>query len=90
MIDFDKLQLTLEKIVEHYSRHCPAPTVANWANDLYIRVSEDIDSIRMVEIMLAGRLWNEKEGFTQANEAANQVFKLKHRLGQDTTGDFGF
>lgn len=88
MIDFDMLQATLEKIVGHYEK--TAPTVSDWANDLFIRISDDMDSIRMVEIMMAGRIWNEKEGFMDGSNAANQVFKLMHRMGQDTTGHFGF
>jgi hypothetical protein len=90
IIDFDNLQSTLEKIVHYYDRVSPAPTVSNWANDLYIRVSEDIDSIRMVEIMMADRLYSERDGMMNPSEAANQVFKLMNRLGQDTTGHCGY
>jgi hypothetical protein len=88
MIDFDMLQATLEKVVGAYEK--TAPTVSDWANDLFIRISEDMDSIRLVEIMMAGRIYNEREGFMGPHEAANQVFKLMHRMGQDTKGHFGF
>jgi hypothetical protein len=88
MVDYDKLQETLERIVLHFEK--TAPTVSNWANDLYIRLAEDIDSVRLVEIRLAGRIYSREEGLMQPSEAANQVFKLMHRLGQDTTGQAGF
>ena len=90
IIDFDLMQSALEKIVHYYGNVAPAPTVSDWANNLYIRVSEDIDSIRMSEIMMVERLWTERDGFTNPSNAANLVYKLMHRLGQDTTGHLGF
>ena len=89
MIDFDAIQAGLEKIVSGFEKS--APTVSDWANDLYIRVSEDFDSIRLVEIRAAEMIVKEW-GFYQGSPslAANMIYKLMHRLGQDTTGHAGF
>lgn len=89
MIDFDAIQAGLEKIVNHFEKS--APTVSNWANDLFIKVSEDFDAIRLVEIRTAERIISDCMGSLNGSSyAANMVYKLKNRLGQDTTGDFGF
>lgn len=85
MIDFDKLQTTLTAIVNDYEK--TAPTVSDWANDLYVRLTDDVDSIRLVEIMAADDIHASK---MHPSYAANKVYKLMNRLGQDTTGHTGF
>jgi len=84
---YTALRSHLEVAVEHYERS--APVVSRWADDLYIRLDENGDSIIMSEIAFAYRL-HEDEGWMDANYAANQLYHLLHRLGRDTTGLAGF
>lgn len=66
-----------------------APPVAEWANDLYIRISEDAAAVVLAELNFADRLCEEGT-WMQPNYAANDLYKLLHRLGRDTTGLAGF
>lgn len=87
MIDVDAITTALEAIVGAYEKS--APTVSEWANDLYIRVNERPEEVRLVEILMVRRI---RSGMTwmDPSSAANQVYKLMNRLGQDTRGHFGF
>ncbi len=85
---FEMLRESLAKVCEHYERS--APTVAAWANDLYIRMGERPDDVRLSELTTVTALYSTAEGWMPANFAANTVYKLMSRLGQDTTGHAGF
>lgn len=66
-----------------------APTVSDWANDLYIRLAEKMDEVRLVEIVTAQMLLEEGQ-WLHPNFAANRIYHLMNRLGQDTTGHIGY
>ena len=85
---FDLLRQSLTTVCEHYERS--APTVAAWANDLYIRMGEKPDDVRLSELTTVSALYNPADGWMPANLAANTVYKLMSRLGQDTTGHAGY
>ncbi len=63
-----------------------APTVAEWADGLYRRGKGDVTirELFFLESLFDGSQW------TQANYAANQLYKLLSALGKDTTGHAGF
>ncbi len=76
--------------VNHYEK--TAPTVSRWADDLYQRIRDEPDHVRVGEVMMLEELWgNEGEPqWMHPNTAANRVYKLMSRLGQDTTGHAGY
>ena len=85
---FDLLRDSLTRVCEHYERS--APTVATWANDLYIRMGERPDDVRLSELTTVSALYSPAEGWMHPNYAANTVYKLMARLRQDTTGHAGY
>lgn len=84
-MDFKQLEFVLAMLCRHYEK--TAPTVEAWADDLYRRMTCNPDSVRLSEVMLAVDL---SACDLQPNYAANKVYKLMSRLGQDTTGHAGF
>ena len=87
MINLKALRDFLARVVMQYEKS--APTVSRWADDLYIRVGEDIRSIQLVELLQAQALL-ENGQWEQPNYAANRIYKLMDSLGQDVTGHAGF
>ena len=85
MLDFGQIKKGLERVVADFEK--TAPTVSRWADDLYVRVNERPGDVRLNELVLASILATGEIG---PNLAANYVYKLMHRLGQDTTGHAGF
>ena len=82
-IDFDALDAHLTEAANRYE--ATAPTVANYVNDLYVRLKERPATVVVPEILFAGRLLEEGV-WMQPNYAANQLLHLLHRLGRDTSG----
>lgn len=76
----------LTTIVEHYEK--TAPTVSEWADDVYRRMHGNADAVRLSELMLADNLLNPEP--MHPNYAANRVYKLMSRLDMETTGHAGF
>ncbi len=87
MIDLEAIQAFLVRVVEHYEKM--APTVSRWADSLYIRLSDDIYSVWLVELLQAQALL-ENDHCEHPNLAANCVYKLMTALGQDTRGHAGY
>jgi hypothetical protein len=83
----EKTLKLLELAVVYYQRS--APTVSGYLNDLYIRINERPDEVRLSELLFAESLLSDGE-WTQPNYAANQVYKLTSRLGMNTTGHAGW
>lgn len=83
----DVIRDQITEIANHYAKS--APTVCDWANDLYIRINDAPDRVPLTEL-LAVSGFRENDQWEQANFAANRVYKLLHRLGRDTTGMAGF
>lgn len=83
----DDFMKYLETAVAHYERS--APTVSGFLDGLYIRINEKPDAVRLSEIAAARRLLG-PDGWAHPNYAANAIYHLMHRLGQDTTGQAGF
>lgn len=81
------VQANLTEIANHYEHS--APTVTTWANDLYIRLGESLDKVTVLEIMAVDQ-FRESDQWEPSSFAANRVYKLMNRLGQDTTGHAGF
>ncbi len=88
-MDWELIDGMAKDVVYHYEK--TAPTVSRWADELYMRLNEDPAHVRVAELMLLEDLWPEtgKEP-VHPNIAANRVYKMMHRLGQDTTGHAGF
>lgn len=84
---WDTIRGELEAVAGHYDKS--APTVCDWANDLYARMGDSPDSVRLSEL-LAVSGFREGSVWEQANIAANRIYKLMTRLGQDTTGHAGY
>lgn len=85
MIDVQAVGAALTRVCDQYER--TAPTVHAWADDLFVRLSERPDDVRLSELTMAADLATGEVG---PNVAANAVYKLMHRLGRDTTGHAGF
>jgi hypothetical protein len=87
LIDIVAIRQFLYEVVIHYQGS--APTVATWADDLYIRLGENPGAVPITEILTAQRLTIDGQ-WALPTYAANIVFKQMDALGQDTTGHFGF
>lgn len=87
MLDIEEIRLFLVSVEAHYEKS--APTVSRWADDLYIRLGDDLSSVRVIELLHAQALYQDEE-WQHPNYAANRIYKLMHELGQDTTGHAGF
>jgi hypothetical protein len=77
----------LTRVADHYEK--TAPTVCDWANNLYIRIHENSDKVALAELLFVNRFVEERQ-WMPPNYAANQVYHLMSRLGQDTAGHAGF
>jgi len=84
---FDAVRAFLTAAADRYEK--TAPTVAAWCNDLYIRLDEAADRVSVSELLMVSR-FVEDGVWMQPNYAANAVYHLQSRLGQDTTGQAGF
>ena len=87
LIDFNAIRSFLVLVVCQYEKS--APTVSAWADDLYIRLGENIKEIRVIELIQAQSLL-EGDTWEHPHYAANKVYKLMNELGQDTTGHLGY
>lgn len=87
MFDIHAISAHLTAVCDHYER--TAPTVRDWADALYVRIGDEADGVRLSEVMTAVGL-NDADGWLPPPLAANRVYKLMSRLGQDTTGHAGF
>lgn len=77
----------IEDACEHYDK--TAPTVEAWLDDLYIRLGGNADRVFLDELLAVCKL-REDGVWMHPNAAANLVYHLQHRHGQDTTGHAGF
>lgn len=84
---YDHLRDKLTEIAGHYEK--TAPTVNAWADELYIRMNEKPERVVLAELMMVERL-HDRDGWMYPTVAANAVYHLMNRLGQDTTGHTGF
>jgi len=57
-----------------------SPVVSRWADDLYVRLNEDIYSVTMREIRTLDALFD--EAWSGPNLAQNQVYKCLEAQGQ--------
>lgn len=87
MVDLEVLQKFLARIVQQYEKSAPA--ASRWADTLYVRLSEDVYSVWLVELLQAQALL-ENDTWEHPHYAANRVYKLMTALGQDTTGHAGY
>jgi hypothetical protein len=86
-VDIESIRKFLVLVVSQYEKS--APTVASWANDLYVRLEDNLSSVRVIEILYAQSLL-EDDNWEIPQYAANQIYKLMNDLGQDTTGHAGY
>ena len=77
----------LTETVTHYATL--APTVSRWADSLYVRIAGGPGDVTLDEVYTLQRL-RDDAGWLPGNLAANTVYKLKARLGQDVTGEAGY
>ena len=87
MLDVHAISSFLTEVCEHYEKS--APTVRDWADDLYMRIGEAPERVSLLELGQALRLRQEGE-WCPPNLAANEVYHVQERLGQSTTGHAGF
>jgi len=87
MFDLNTIRAYLAHVVAFYEES--APTVSQWADDLYVRLGDNPREVKLGEIMAALSL-REDTVWLHPNYAANFIFKTMHEYGQDVTGHFGF
>lgn len=85
-MDVSQYLKKLEEACERYEKS--APTVAEHCNDLFARMNEAPDKVTLGECLSVAYIWRDE--WMQPNYAANTIYKLRHRLGMDTTGHAGF
>lgn len=88
LVDDVELDRLLTAVCDRYEK--TAPVVWAWADDLYRRLREQPTTVALVEITFLEGLRSADGTWAHPNAAANQVYKLLHRLGRDTTGMLGF
>lgn len=86
-LDVEGIVKFLEEAIEHY--HQTAPTVADHLHTVYSRINEVPEHLTLAELVGVLRLREEGE-WEHPNYAANRIYKLRDRLGMDTTGHLGF
>lgn len=86
-LDLEPTLRLLTDAADHYEKS--APTVCEYVNDLYSRINERAEEVRLSELFFVGRLLEEGQ-WMQPNYAANQVYHLMSRLGMNVTGHAGF
>ncbi len=86
-IDIKSSHKFLEVVVRQYEKS--APTVSRWADDLYIRLHDDIRHVLLIELITAQSLLEENT-WVHPHLAANRIYKLMEEPGQDTTGHAGY
>jgi hypothetical protein len=57
-------------------------------NDLFIRMNEADHTVTLCELKAVSMLWD--DSWAGPSHAANLIYKVRHRLGMDTTGHAGF
>ena len=77
----------LTDAVVHYEKS--APLVSGYLDELYIRIGEKPDDVRLSELAAVSALLDGGQ-WEQPNYAANRIYKLACRLGRDVTGWAGF
>lgn len=87
MLDLQAIDKFLADGVAHYEK--TAPTVAEYLDNLHIRVRESPGFVRVSELMAAQHL-REGGAWMHPNYAANFIFKVMDNLGMDTTSHAGF
>ena len=87
MLDLQPTLDLLTAATAYYEKR--APTVESYLDDLYIRIHDAPETVRLVELLRVQRL-RENGEWMHPNYAANVVYKLMEALGQDTTGHAGF
>lgn len=86
-LDWPTFRRYLEDAAAEYATS--APTVANYIDDLYIRLDESPESVNVRELLTVCQLKDDGQ-WEQANYAANRIYHLQSQLGVDTTGQAGF
>lgn len=88
IFDFHAALQLLEEAVTHYERS--APTVSRWADRLFVALAgEPWEDVTLEEIRVLQQL-TENGQWMPPHVAANTIYKLKARLGQDVTGEAGY
>ncbi len=83
MINLDTIQSELSKICAYYEKSAPA--VSQWADDLYMRLSDNPHIVLLGEIMIINHLYSDN-GFVHPSFAQNTVYHLLDRLQLNTFG----
>lgn len=86
-LDLGETYRHVQAVFEQYEKS--APTVSAWADDVYRRMNSDLDSVKISELIMLDRLFRDGE-WESPSLAANAVYKLMYRLGQDTSGHAGY
>ena len=82
MIDIDGMMKALSEICKQYEK--TAPAVSQWADDLYMRLQEEPDTIMLGELMIINHLM--ADGWLSPNHAQNTLYHRLDRLGMSTVG----
>jgi hypothetical protein len=88
MIDVRRIAAFLTEACEEYEK--TAPTVAAHCDDLYRRVTGDPAKVSLAELRQVATLVEDDGEWMHPSYAANAIYKLRSRLGMDTTGHIGF
>lgn len=70
----------LELAGNQYSKSSPA--LADWIDDVYIRLGENLASVSALELAAFSQLWQYGE-WEQPNYAQNRIYKVRVQLGMD-------
>lgn len=87
MMDIKAIRKFIEEAAPIYDK--TAPTVAEWLDDLYIRLGDDPRTVTVYEVMQCQMLRLE-HGWEHPNYAANRHYKVMNILGKSTVGLAGF
>lgn len=80
----EKFKKFLEQAVKHYQQS--APRLAEWLDDMYIRLGEDewktiaLEEIQQIQYLYADDCW------LGAEWAQNNIYRMLNRQGKDTAG----
>jgi hypothetical protein len=85
---YEEVRRLAEGACLHYEKS--APTVSRWADRLFVMVDEEPEHVSFLEVLALFKVMDADGSPMSPQFAANYVYKIMDKLGQDTTGHAGF
>ncbi len=89
-LDTGEARKFIEQAMRHYAEQRNIPGwFTDWLDDLYIRLSENLEGVTCYELWVLSRL-NEEGCWMGQALAVNTIYHMFDHLGRNTTGMLGY